>query len=189
MLAAMAFWSAPRFWLVLVASVALFISAAKSHGRQVRLERELEGHTQVTFGAPNHPWVEALWRKDRVRFWSAYPAVLALALGYGLAARRAGLPLPFPGAAPGARAWGLVLLIGLLWAPVVAFVTAGMFSLVRLNGALGQSSAEKVGLATRAEWAATAMQGSAGWWALTLALAIAVAVLAAREAGARGLAR
>ena len=188
----MAFWSTPRFWLVLVASVALFISAAKSHGRQIRLERELEGHMQVTFGASNPPFVEALWRKDRVRFWSAFPAMVAVALGYSLLARRAGLPLPFPGAPPGARVWSLVVLGSLLWAPVLAFATAGAFSLARFNGAIGQASIEKVGLSPRADWIAAAIRGSAGWWSLTLALAIVVAVLAvlaARGAGERGLAR
>ena len=37
--------------IVVLASVAAFLAAAKSHGRQVRLERELAGYWEVRFGA------------------------------------------------------------------------------------------------------------------------------------------
>jgi len=47
----------PRFWALLAASFVLFFVAAKFHGRQVRLERELAGHNQVTFGGKNPPFV------------------------------------------------------------------------------------------------------------------------------------
>ncbi len=37
--------------IVVLASVAAFLAAAKSHGRQVKLERELAGYWEVRFGA------------------------------------------------------------------------------------------------------------------------------------------
>jgi hypothetical protein len=58
-------------------SVALFLVAAKTHGRQLRLEREKAGYMSVVFGGKNPEFVEALWRAERWRFW---PLAAALAL-------------------------------------------------------------------------------------------------------------
>src|SRR5262245_8588171 len=63
----------------LVMSTGLCVVAAKAHGRQLRLERELEGHHSVVFGGVNHPWVEQTWRRDRHRFWILTP-LLAVTL-------------------------------------------------------------------------------------------------------------
>jgi hypothetical protein len=169
----MAFWSIPRFWLVFVASIALLILAAKSHGRQLRLERELEGHTQVSFVAPNHPWVEALWTKDRERFTRAYPTLILLFAAYAFAAYRMAMPLPFPGGAPAARAWSL-LVLGLPWGVILALTGLGMLSLKRFTTAIAQASVPPSSTAG-ALWA------SASFWVLTLAVAIGIGLLAARR--------
>jgi len=42
--------------IVVLASVAAFLAAAKSHGRQVRLERELAGYWEWTIWLPAVVW-------------------------------------------------------------------------------------------------------------------------------------
>jgi hypothetical protein len=64
--------------LALALAPGAFLVAAKAHGRQLRLERELAGYAEVSFRARNPPWVEALWRRERRRFW-AVGAILAAA--------------------------------------------------------------------------------------------------------------
>src|SRR2546426_10713554 len=85
--------------IVVLASVAAFLAAAKSHGRQLRLEREVAGYWEVRFGGTNPPFVAALWRRDRVRFWA-----ITLPLGLAWLACRL--------AQPGSRWWAL-------WLPAV----------------------------------------------------------------------
>src|SRR5438034_1265042 len=58
-----------KFATLLILSLVTFLASAKAHGRQLRLERELEGYQTVTFRAANPPWVESLWRAERYRFW------------------------------------------------------------------------------------------------------------------------
>jgi hypothetical protein len=106
-------------WLTLVSSLAAFVAAAKTHGRQVRLERELAGYHEVHFGGSNPPFVEALWRRESVAFWSV-SLVLAVAwLVFGtLSGRFKGWSLWVP---------------ALLWAPTLAFVATGLWSAARLG--------------------------------------------------------
>ena len=101
---------APRLVALLGVGIAATLVAAKAHGRQVRLEREREGYHEVVFGGSNPPFVEALWRRDRVRFWAAFPLLLAFA------------------AALLWLAWGMGahLLAALAWAAVGAFALAGL---------------------------------------------------------------
>ncbi len=47
--------------IVVLASVAAFLAAAKSYGRQLRLEREVAGYWEVRFGGTNPPFVAAWW--------------------------------------------------------------------------------------------------------------------------------
>lgn len=96
----------PAPWPVVfgVGVVALLV-AAKSHGRQVRLVREAAGFRDVAFGGVNAPFVVALWRRDRVRFWSVFLVVVV-------------------GIVVGSR--GRVVLLAPLWAGVAAFVAAGL---------------------------------------------------------------
>lgn len=128
--------------LALPAGLALLLVSAKAHGRQLRLERELEGHHEVVFGGRNHPWVEALWRRDRVRFWMIVPLVALAQAGLLFLARARGLDY-----------------LSLLIAPtVVGFVSLGLVSMLRLRGALrARPDAD-------AAWARQAWRGSATWW-------------------------
>ena len=105
-------------WLAALLTAPLFLVAAKAHGRQVRLEREGAGYHDVTFGGDNAPFVEALWRRDRVAFWTIAP-LAALALGAILWAR-------------GAGAWTL---LALPWGMVAAFLALGAASAVRMRDA------------------------------------------------------
>lgn len=141
--------------LALPVGVALLLASAKAHGRQLRLERELEGHRDVVFGGRNHPWVEALWRRDRVRYWTLVPV--------------AGLAQAAMLYAAGARAADYA---SLLLAPfVLGFVALGLASLLRLRAAL-RARAE----APDPAWRRGAWRGSAAWW-------LAVSLLAAASAG------
>ena len=107
-------------WLGALVGIPALLAAAKAHGRQVRLEREAQGYHHVEFGGSNPQFVEALWRRDRIRFWSVVPP-LALALG---------------ALAWYARGWPLALVAALLWAPIVGFFVAGLRSYAgtRLGG-------------------------------------------------------
>ena len=150
-------------WLLMAGSVAAFLVASKAHGRQLRLERELAGHWHVTFGAPNHPFVEALWQRERAIYWSIAVALIVASITYVVLAPR--LSWPFPLTPRGERSWwgGIPMLI---WPFVVAFILTGLMSLARLLRATttGADSA----------WLQQAMWGSAGWWAVTLVVAAAL---------------
>lgn len=105
-------------WLGALLGVGALLVAAKAHGRQVRLEREAAGYHDVVFGGTNPPLVEALWRRDRIRYWSfAIPAALAL----GTLAWRT-------------RGGAFAALVALLWAPTAAFHVAGLWSLAAQKG-------------------------------------------------------
>ena len=140
----------------LALSVGLLLAAAKAHGRQVRLERELEGHHEVVFGGDNPAFVVGLWRRDRVRYWTVAPlaALLFGALAWWLR--------------PG---WGWALVAVLLWAPVAGFATAGLLSLAALQGRMREKSPP-------AGWRRDAARGSLLWWGLAAALAAGVALVA-----------
>lgn len=108
-----------KMLILVVASLALFIVAAKVHGRSIRLEREAMGVMHVTFGGPpgsNPPEVEALWRADRWRFW---PMTGVLAVLFGALAFFA------------TRSAGLSALAALQWAPTVSFFVCALLSTLR----------------------------------------------------------
>lgn len=136
--------------MILVAlSIAAFLAAAKAHGRQLRLERELAGYWQVTFGASNPPFVEALWRRERFLFWGTVVVVELFSLALrGLA--------PSP-------------LLHLLLPAVSAFTVTGFLSLGRLVAA----SRRAVNL--REGWMHGAMWGSVLWWSITFLLIAMIA--------------
>jgi hypothetical protein len=147
--------------VVLVLSGVTFLVAAKAHGRQVRLERERAGHTRVVFGGDNPPFVEALWKRDRIRYWAAAAIAFAVAAVLVLVASSSGLPRPLGGGALGA-AWTMLFL------PLVTgFVVCGTASLAGF-------------LTTRAvdpRFTTEALPGSAAWWSIVLtALATTVAL-------------
>lgn len=105
--------------ILAIASLVLFIAAAKVHGRAIRLEREAMGVMQVTFGGgpgANPPEVEALWRADRWRFW---PMTGVLAVLFGALAFAT------------TRSAGLTALAALQWAPTVSFLVCAALSAMR----------------------------------------------------------
>ncbi|WP_224372525.1 hypothetical protein [Hyalangium versicolor] len=155
-----------RTIVLLAVSGVTFLLAAKAHGRQLRLERELEGYHRVVFGGSNPPFVEALWRADRVRYWTIAAALSIAVLGLFALARALGWAWPFLGGGGGSVAWLVV------WgAPVAAFLTCGVWSLSRFILAI---SARLDG-AVDSEWISESLQGSA-WW-FTAALLATVLVL------------
>lgn len=145
-------------WAAVLASVALLLVAAKTHGRQLRLERELEGYHEVVFGGENPTWVEARWRQDRIGFWAIVPA-FAIVLGW----------------ATWPHGWGLRLTSVLLWAPIGGFVVMGLASQLRLALALDRKGPEA--RSEKAAWLREARWGSAIWWTLVVVLVLAVSVL------------
>lgn len=158
------------------ASVLSFLAAAKAHGRQIRLERELAGYWDVSFGQAAAPWVEALWRRERMLLWSIAIAAAALGLMYVLLARRRRWPV-LPRASAPAWSWWGALLVLIVWPAVLAFVACGLASQARFVSAMAGANA-------RGDWLTPALWGSAGWWALTAALLAGVAWLAARGGAA-----
>lgn len=143
--------------VALAASVVTMLLAAKAHGRQVRLEREAAGHFSVTFGGRNAPFVEALWRRDRVRVWGVAGASLAVLAAWLVAgdARLVWLPRLFAED----RSFGGSLLVVPFWVMTVAFVVAGLLS----RRSLARSTRER---------------DARGWW-LAVALGAAVTLAAA----------
>jgi hypothetical protein len=103
--------------MLVLPSAALFLLAAKAHGRELRIEREVAGFAHVVFGAPdNPPFVEALWHRERLYFW-------ALTAGLGLAAGVKLVKMDAP--------LGLTALVLLTWVPAVSFFGLGLASLAR----------------------------------------------------------
>lgn len=102
--------------LFVLLSLATLGVAAKTHGRQIRRERERAGYTHVTFGGDNPPFVTALWRRDRRRLWITATAT-ALAM----------LVLILLGRAPASGILGAVW--SLVFLPMLAgFVLSGLAS-------------------------------------------------------------
>jgi len=111
-----------RLTSLIVASLILFVIAAKSHGRELRLEREAAGVTHVVFGGQNPPLVESLWRAERVRFAIVAP-LLVLLFAVGLWLYGSGVVKTVLGA--------------LAFGPALAFLSLGVASFVRA-GAFGR---------------------------------------------------
>jgi hypothetical protein len=176
----------PGTWLRIAlvgGSALLFLAAAKTHGRQIRLERQLAGYWDVSFGGAAPPAVEALWQRERMLLWSIGIGAAVLGLIYVLLARRLRWPVP-PRATrrgeerPPAWSWWGALLVAIVWPAVIAFVACGLASQVRFVWAMSMSMSGAVA-STPGDWITPALWGSAGWWALTAALLAAVAWLAA----------
>ena len=166
------------FWIELVLGIVLLFLTAKAHGRQIRLERELEGYMEVDFMGENPPWVEALWRKDRRRFWTTLPIAAIVLAAVGILV----LPVRFGTEPLGSPILGAVLLAGALWPFAVSFTMNGIQSALRLRTALREMPPDGAhGTRSRAEpgpWLASAIQGTILYWAAVGALG-AIAILAA----------
>lgn len=165
-------------WIVLALGAATFLAAAKAHGRQLRLERELAGFWHVTFGAQNPPFVEALWRRERLVYWSLAAIVAIASIGFRLLAPRFAWSLPVEGTAAGRSVIGALFFHALV-PLIVAFVATGLLSLSRFVAA---ARSDGVSGGTRPQdWLPQAAWGSAGWWLLTLAMGAALFLLAWRR--------
>lgn len=161
----------PRTLVLLAASVVTFLAAAKAHGRQLRLERELEGYHRVIFGGTNPPFVEALWRADRVRYWSTAAGVAVLVLGLYVLTRLQGWRWPFLHGGRGSLVWLVV------WGSlVVAFLTCGLWSLTRFLHTLSEK-ADGGSLQADPAWVSEALRGSA-WWFTAAAVATVLVLFA-----------
>ena len=159
------------FWVVLILSIVTFLIAAKSHGRQLRLERELAGHHHVTFGGTNPPFVATLWQKDRVEYWRTFAVILILFASYALAAMRFNLPLPFAND-DAAEQVGSLLIFGFLWTFILTFMIVGMMSLTRLREAMSQE------VIADSDWETRAIVGSAMWWSGVISLSVIIGTVA-----------
>lgn len=133
---------------VAIATGALFLVAAKAHGRQVRIEREQQGYFRVDFGAQNPDAVEAVWRDDRRVLWPAAAAVSACALLAAFVVGRVAL-----------------VFLAVPWAFIGAFTIAGAASWVRM------ARRNKGPL----PWRRRALAGSLVWWGLAMATAFLLA--------------
>lgn len=152
-------------WLVALVSLALFLAAAKTHGRHVRLERELAGYWSVDFAsAYAHPFVSDLWRRDRVRFWILAPAAGAALGAIVLLAT---------------RAWPLALVAALLWGPVVAFLSLALQSLARLRARVASDAdAVRAVEAWAPGWRDAERRGTRAWWSAVGAIVALAGILA-----------
>jgi len=165
-------------WWTFGFGVATFLVAAKLHGRQIRLERELAGYWKVTFGGQNPAFVDALWRRERWLFWGLAAAFGLLAIGFRVLAAQLGWPLPVT-APGGERTWLGALLLHVLLPLTGAFAATGLLStrrfVVALRGGVPASAARPP------TWLTSAVWGTAGWWALLLTMGTVLCVLAWRR--------
>ena len=128
--------------------------------------RHLARSTHVVFGGQNPAFVEALWRRDRLRFWTVAALVFTVMVGLVLVGASFGWPRPLGGGALGA-AWMM------LFPPLVAgFLVCGAAS---LTGFVSTRAADP-------RFTSEALPGSAAWWSLVLAALATTVVLALRAA-------
>ena len=142
-----------------------FLSAAKSHGRQYRLERELNGYWIVSFRIRNDPWVEKFWLQQRVLYWSVASLTAIVLSARRVAFRKSGRMV-----------WFLLLLVPV--SMIVAFVVMGVISAARLALHLGGGE-----YAPSQQWLQAAIWGSLGWWILTAGLILTLVTLQKKSIG------
>ena len=170
------------YWIELGLGVVLLFITAKAHGRQIRLERELEGHFDIDFMGENHPWVEALWRKDRRQFWIVFPVIAVALSAYAVVAVSLGLPPRFGNDPLGLPLPGAIVLAGLLWALSGAFATNGLASALRFRSALRRRDAERNesegNRVASGEWSGAAVRGTFAYGGLVAGLIVVIVALA-----------
>ncbi|MBI2078923.1 MAG: hypothetical protein HYT80_11235 [Euryarchaeota archaeon] len=176
------------FWLIFATSVGVFVLAAKTHGRQIRLERELHGYMDATFGRENPPFVEALWKRDRIRFWVNVARFSPFfVFGFSVWAAN-GLRLPGTQGAPGLLDLVAVLLVAVvLWTPIVAFLLNAETSYARFMKGLAEPDPDHAPLRRgdavrrdRPRWLYEAVRGT---WAWGLVAAFGVSAIIGMVAG------
>lgn len=157
-----------RIGLLALSSLALFLVAAKFHGRAVRLVREYEGYLEVDFRRENPPFVEALWRRDRLRFWSL--AALAVVLG-GLLLAAGRSDALVPAWRPALRPIAIGTLALIAWPLIVAFLAEGLWLTLERLRQMRRVAPAPSSTAQGPRWARDARRG-------TLSLLLASGVLA-----------
>jgi hypothetical protein len=120
-------------WIVLAGSIAAYLFAAKVHGHQLRIERELAGYFEVVFGGSNPPFVAELWSRERTIYWSIAASLASVAAAYAFAASRLGWARPLEGS------WIGVGLLVTLWPMTLAFLASGLASAWR-SGSIAPAS-------------------------------------------------
>lgn len=167
-------------WIVLFLSLLLFLAAAKTHGRQIRLERELRGHMDIQFGTgTNPPFVEGLWRRDRIRFWSLFAVLAALFLVLALVPIVPSSALPLHRATE-ERALARSLIGALLWAPTITFLTLAVLSLRRFRHDEKNPTPDEPNVHHPPPWRIHARRSTLFWFATAFVLLTLVIVLAYR---------
>ena len=152
--------------LLFASAILFFVVSAKTHGRQIRLERELVGIDTVDFRreVQNHPWVEELWRKDRVQYWIRAGLVF--------------LPLvPFLSylASRDHFEWWAVIPISILLAMSLAFTGQAFRSQWRLGFMMRSATKDAFGPNPRhddRQWARDARRGTWFWFTATYLLSV-----------------
>lgn len=163
------------FWLAVAGHVGWFLLAAKIHGRSIRVERELRGHVIVSFGrdAQNHPWVEALWRKDRIRFWSTVATLAPIVFASVAIGETLGWPSPFRGIPVIAAASAAAV----FWSMTAAFLANALASSVRFSRDVRDASLPGPE-PDRDDWIRRLAQGTRFYWAAAVAVGALVIVAA-----------
>lgn len=164
-----------RVALLAAASLALLVLAAKFHGRAVRLVREYEGYLDVDFRRRNPPFVEALWRRDRIRFWSL--ALVSVALGGLLLASGASASL-VPEWRAGLRPIALGAFALVAWPLACAFVAEGTWLTLEQALRMRRVAPPKSSPAQDPRWARNAQRGTVLLLLTVGALGVAIARLA-----------
>ena len=157
----------PGFWTTLGTSILLFFVAAKSHGRQLRLEREVAGYDHVVFGGNNPQFVEDLWRKDRVQYWRLFAVLMILSIAVTVSL----------------HSWDF-LILSCIWTFAAAFTVVGISSFVRFKKSLKIPYQPSEGLTdprSKPDWEKQAVRGSLGWWFAVVALSSLIGILALRN--------
>ena len=135
--------------------ILLFLSAAKSHGRQHRLERELAGYWNVSFKSENDPWVERFWLRQRVLYWSL-ASFVSLFIFLRLKKKKANLNW---------KKWIVFAVPSVILSMIAAFTVTGLLSMMRLFWNLAQNEPPP-----GSEWVTNAVFGSIAWWLTTAVL-------------------
>jgi hypothetical protein len=127
--------------------------AAKVHGHQLRLERELAGYFEVVFGGANPPFVEALWSRERLIYWGISGSLAVVGAAYAFAGSRLGWSMPLDGS------WIGSAMLVVIWPMTLSFLASGLASASR-SGTIAPA---------------------AMWWLLSVTTMVGVIVVAWRR--------
>lgn len=116
--------AALRAALIGFLSLTVFLVAAKFHGRAVRLFREYAGYLTIDFRRVNPPFVEALWRRDRIRFWTIAGSATVAGILLIIAGR---VDSVLPAWTPTLRPLAVGALLLVVWPMTAGFLLEGLW--------------------------------------------------------------